>query len=578
MLNLKISIKTKISAVITLSIVIVVIIMCSITVIYQLSHMEEFENKILKDSVGGAATVAYTIMPYFVEKDFTAMNNLISYFSKRSDRAYLLVVDNGNRIMARSSYAKTGSTFETPPASETEKINDGLIRKYIRDGEKSIEISYPIKSGDLVLGTVILGLNTDWVQNEKNIIRKTIFTFSGVSLAIILVGIMLGSAIADRIAQPILLLKQTAENVGKGDYTQVIYTKNRDEVGALAAAFNKMLEELKNARTQLVDKKYVESIIANMNDALIVLSSEGRIKTVNKTTLNLLGYREDELINQPFGLIHEDAEFHTNGISPKAAAGPASMAEKILLSKSGRKIPALISFAFLRGEETRAGMVCVVKDITELKIAEEQILSALREKEILLKEIHHRVKNNLQVVASMLHLQAGYIKDSEARTLFEESQKRVESMALMHEKLYRAKDLARIDFREYVVDLAGNLLTLNTDKASRIEMKVDIEGVMLDINNSIPCGLIINELVSNALAHAFPDGRKGRIDISMRSGSGGRIGLTVRDNGTGFPGDIDFRNTASLGMQLVTSLVKQLGGLIEMDRTEGTSFSIEFQA
>ena len=141
-----------------------------------------------------------------------------------------------------------------------------------------------------------------------------------------------------------------------------------------------------------------------------------------------------------------------------------------------------------------------------------------------------------------------------------------------------AKDLARIDFREYVADLAGNLLTLNTDKARRIEMKVDIEGVMLDVNNSIPCGLIINELVSNALAHAFPDGRKGRIDISMRSGSGGRIALSVRDNGTGFPADIDFRNTASLGMQLVNSLVTQLDGLIELDRTEGTSFSIEFQA
>ena len=151
-------------------------------------------------------------------------------------------------------------------------------------------------------------------------------------------------------------------------------------------------------------------------------------------------------------------------------------------------------------------------------------------------------------------------------------------MALMHEKLYRAKDLARIDFREYVADLAGNLLTLNTGKAERIEMKVDIEGVVLDVNSSIPCGLIINELVSNALAHAFPDGRKGRIDISMRSGDGRRVTLSVSDNGTGFPEDMDFRNTASLGMQLVTSLVKQLDGVIELDRTEGTSFTIEFQA
>ena len=167
MLNLSISIKTKISAVVTLSVVFVVIVMCGITVIYQLNHMEEFENKILKDSVGGAATVAYTIMPYFVEKDFTAMNNLISYFSKRSDRAYLSVIDNSNRIMADSSHALIGSTFENPAAYETKKINGGLIRKYVRDGKKSIEISYPIKAGDVVFGTVILGLNTDWVQEEN---------------------------------------------------------------------------------------------------------------------------------------------------------------------------------------------------------------------------------------------------------------------------------------------------------------------------------------------------------------------------------------------------------------------------
>ena len=578
MLNLRISIKTKISAVITLSIIFVVIIMGSITVIYQINHMKEFENKILNDSLRSAATIAYTITPYFVEKDFAAMNNLISYFSKRSDRAYLLVVDNNNRIMAHSSYALTGSIFENHAASETEKINAGLIRKYVQDGKESIEISYPIKAEDLVLGTVILGLNTDWVQKEKNIIRKTIFPSAGVSLAIILVGIMLGSAIADRIAQPILLLKQTAENVGKGDFNPTVYTNSTDEVGALAEAFNKMLEELKDARTQLVDKKYVESIIANMNDALIVLSSEGRIKTVNKTTLNLLGYREDELINQPLGLLYQDADLQTNGIIKATARGLESKSERTLMSKDGRKIPALISVAFMRGEGEPAGMVCVVRDITERKLAEEQIMSALKEKEILLKEIHHRVKNNLQVVASMLHLQAGYIKDREARILFEESQKRVESMALLHEKLYQAKDLARIDFREYVADLAGNLLTLNTDKSERIGMKLDIEGVVLDVNNSIPCGLIINELVSNALAHAFPDGRKGRIDISMRSGSGRKIVLSVSDNGIGFPEGIDFRNTASLGMQLVNSLVTQLDGLIELDRTEGTSFAIEFKA
>ena len=187
------------------------------------------------------------------------------------------------------------------------------------------------------------------------------------------------------------------------------------------------------------------------------------------------------------------------------------------------------------------------------------------------------MKNNLQIVASMLHLQLGYIEDKGARILFEESQKRVESMSLIHEKLYRTKDLARIDFDDYVKGLVGNLLTLNTGRSKRIGIKSAIEGVTLDVNNAIPCALIINELVSNALRHAFPEGQKGNIDIFMRRDNAGTVALKVGDDGIGFPEDIDFRNTKSLGMQLVVSLVTQLGGVIELDRGEGTSFTITFR-
>jgi PAS domain S-box-containing protein len=233
---------------------------------------------------------------------------------------------------------------------------------------------------------------------------------------------------------------------------------------------------------------------------------------------------------------------------------------------------------FLDSPDTIAGIVAVSREITDQKKIEKQIRSSLMEKEVLLKEIHHRVKNNLQIVASMLELQSGYIKDKKAKTLFEESQKRVESMSLIHEKLYRSKDLARIDFKEYVDDLVGNLLTLNTGKSERIEMKVDIEGIMLDVNNSIPCGLIINELVSNALRHAFPNGRGGEITVSMRRDAEGMIALEVGDNGIGFPEGVDFRNTKSLGMQLVISLVDQLDGMIELERTKGTLCKVGFHA
>ncbi len=216
-------------------------------------------------------------------------------------------------------------------------------------------------------------------------------------------------------------------------------------------------------------------------------------------------------------------------------------------------------------------------ELAERRHAEEQIGSALREKEILLKEIHHRVKNNLQIVASMLQLQLGYIEDRGARMLFEESQRRVESMSLIHEKLYRTKDLARVDFDDYVNTLVGNLLTLNTGGSKRIGIKSAIEGVTLDVNNAIPCALIINELVSNSLRHAFPGERTGRIDIFMNADGDGKVVLKVGDNGIGFPENLDFRNTKSLGMQLVTSLVTQLGGVIELDRGEGTSFNIAFR-
>jgi PAS domain S-box-containing protein len=313
-------------------------------------------------------------------------------------------------------------------------------------------------------------------------------------------------------------------------------------------------------------------------DGIFIIDFDGNFIDVNNTAYIRLGYTKNELLSLHIskldhpafaGRVHERlAQIRDYG---------SAVFESAHMRKDGTVMPVEVNSRLLN-YEGRQVYFSVIRDITERKAAEARIKSALREKEILLKEVHHRVKNNMQVVASMLHLQSGYIKDRESRVVFEESQRRIESLALIHEKLYRSEDLARIDFREYVVDLAGNLLALNTDKAERIKMEVDIEGVVLDVNSSIPCGLIINELVSNALAHAFPNGRKGRIDIRMRNDNERRTVLSVSDNGTGFPEAMDFRNTASLGMQLVTSLVKQLDGVIEMDRTEGTSFTIEFQA
>ncbi len=571
-----ISLRTKISAVTTLTIIVVALMLGALNTYNQLSHIRKFEERFLRDSVRSASAISHAIMAHLVSNDFVAMNNLVVFYSKRSDRLYVLVVDNNSRILADSEEGKIGGTFQSLPAYKTEKIGQGTIRRFMRSGKGAVEVSYPVKAGDLIVGNIVMGLNMDWMEEETGVIRKTMMASTGIALVVIFLGILLTSALADRISRPIRLLTQAAEKVGGGDYSQRINVKSNDEVGLLADTFDAMLGQLRNARMHLVEKDYLDSILATMRDALIVADPEGRIEMVNKATLNLLGYREDELVTRQLRTIISDAKPGERGIEDLIRQGLIGDDVEIsLLSRDGRKIPVLLSRAVLENKDKVMRIVCVAKDVSERKRAEEQITASLREKEILLKEVHHRVKNNLQVVASMLNLQSRYLEDRKAKAMFEDSQRRIESMSLIHEKLYRSKDLARIDFREYIDDLLGNVTALNGG-SDRLVIREDIGEVILDVNKGIPCGLIINELVSNALRHAFPDGRQGIIEVRMQSDSSGGILLIVSDNGAGFPEYIDFRNTKSLGMQLVTSLVSQLDGTIELGKSEGTAFTINF--
>jgi two-component sensor histidine kinase len=193
---------------------------------------------------------------------------------------------------------------------------------------------------------------------------------------------------------------------------------------------------------------------------------------------------------------------------------------------------------------------------------------------VLLKEIHHRVKNNLQIISSLLSLQSENINSENPARTFRESQDRIRSMALIHEKLYQSNDISRIDFAEYVRSLTAYLFR-SYITGPGIEISIDIHDVSLGIDMAIPCGLIINELVSNSLKYAFPDRRPGEIDISLAQ-CDHEYKLTVSDNGTGLPEGMDFRNTPSLGLQLVNTLVHQLEGNIVLDTSHGTRFVITF--
>jgi PAS domain S-box-containing protein len=220
-------------------------------------------------------------------------------------------------------------------------------------------------------------------------------------------------------------------------------------------------------------------------------------------------------------------------------------------------------------------IVGTLRDRTDRANAEKKIKESLEEKEILLKEIHHRVKNNLMIISSLLNLQSSYIKDKTSQDAFKESQNRAKSMALIHEKLYQSTDLKRIDFGDYISSLATKLFhTYNADP-SLIKLKINAENILLDINTAIPLGLIVNELITNSLKHAFPDGKPGKINVNFHT-QDDHYEFTVKDNGIGFPEDLDYQNTDSLGLQLINSLTSQIDGEIELDRNNGTEFKIKF--
>ena len=229
----------------------------------------------------------------------------------------------------------------------------------------------------------------------------------------------------------------------------------------------------------------------------------------------------------------------------------------------------------VRSDDRYYGRVWYYRDVTERKRAEKQIKAALKEKEILMKEIHHRVKNNLQVMDSLINLQSRTITDERVAQTLGDVRSRILSMALIHEQLYQSQDLSQIGFYQYLQHLTRSLFQTYKVQSNRIDLSIDANEIFLDIETAIPCGLIINELVSNSLKYAFPEGRNGEIRVNFQQ-TGNQLKLSVGDNGVGLPADIDFHSPITLGLRLVHLLTEQLDGGVYVDRSHGTRFEIAF--
>ncbi|HWW73823.1 MAG TPA: histidine kinase dimerization/phosphoacceptor domain -containing protein, partial [Pyrinomonadaceae bacterium] len=289
------------------------------------------------------------------------------------------------------------------------------------------------------------------------------------------------------------------------------------------------------------------------------------------------GYSADEITGESVGLLlSADAGDASTPFDVGLDESIGSRREASGRRKDGSAFPVELNVGEVNFGERRI-YTLILRDITERKREEGKIKSSLREKEILLKEIHHRVKNNLQIISSLLNLQSTHIRDPRALEVFKEGQGRVRSMALIHEKLYQSDDLARVDFSEYISNLAAYLFRSYAMNAGGVRLGVEAEGVMLGVDTAIPCGLIVNELVSNSLKHAFPGGQGGSIKITLRPEGPERLKLCVSDDGVGLPPGFDVHDTPSLGLQLVNTLARQLGGAVEVGGGAGAEFNITFR-
>jgi PAS domain S-box-containing protein len=321
-------------------------------------------------------------------------------------------------------------------------------------------------------------------------------------------------------------------------------------------------------------------VLQNMSEGVCLLDEAGSIVYTNAAQERIFGYTPDELRGQSITKLHgyppEENARMTTGILDHVRTQGLWSGEVKTLTKKGQPFTTATSISLLEISGRRY-FVCVQEDITEKKRADEQIKNSLREKEVLLKEIHHRVKNNLQVISSLLNLQSGYIQDARTQDLFLESQNRVRSMALIHEKLYQSPDVARIDFSEYVFSLVSMLFRSYGTNSGAVKLDLQIAALSLNIDTAIPVGLLLNELVSNSLKYAFPSGQAGTISIDFRSNKPDEYALVFRDDGIGMPKDFDFEKSPSLGLRLVKILTHQIGGELLFSRSRGTEFIITFK-
>jgi len=540
---------------------------------------DSLERQIEKHGIATASALADRLVTALYYNDYRLVAHEAAEQSSHHDVISAVVVDSAGVVIGES---------ESLDDTEDSRLELPWVREALATGKPSsrresgiLRVAAPAVAGGHVLGAALLEISMESIRGDIQIeqahldglVRRqsTSFSLTGIALGIVLVTLSVLSAVgvAGGLSRPVVAFAAHARRIGRGEAVHSDGLHRRDEIGDLARAFEEMAATL---RQTTVSKDYFDNVLRSMADMLLVADSRARIVTANPSCLAELGCTEESLRGTRVEeLLPGYGRFSDR--PPPTDPQPPRWFE--LRKPDGGHIPVRVSAAPLRDADGRpTGYVFVMQNVAERLAAEKQIERSLVEKEILLREIHHRVKNNLQIISSMLNLQGERSADPDMREVFQESEVRIRAMALVHEQLYRSGDLAHVDLAKYLDTLAQQVIRYFGRGDCRVDVRVDDAIREVSVDQAIPIGLIVNELIANSVQHGFALSRSGRIVVELAAHADGRR-LSVTDDGAGIPPDFDIEAGDSLGLKLVLALTEQLGGRFVMTGEGGTRCVVE---
>jgi PAS domain S-box-containing protein len=540
---------------------------------------------------------------------------------KAGENGYAFLVSSNGWLLAHPEKGLTAEDFLSYDYSSYEPVarvmrGEQGVTEYQYEGETWIAAYHPIPSTGW--GVVVQQPKADVVALVNAESRIPVVSSAGAfALGAVLVSMVLGVAL-----RPLSRLVQDVRERRPPEDTEA--TGARDEIGQLTREFHTLFAELSRSEEALREanealergvrertaelkranesleheiqehlrveaalsesEELYHSLFNQASDGILLLDATGpegpTVVDANKAAVHMHGQRREDLI----GLSVEDLAAPGSGQAIREKLALTTTEEPLTFEASFKRKGGPFFTAEISARRVSIGgspyIQAIGRDVTERKRQEEALRKSLQEKEVLLREIHHRVKNNMQVILSLLRLESAHMRDDRDRDLFRESRNRIKAMVLIHEKLYHSPDLAEVDFDDYIRNLASSLYRSLEVDSNRVRVAIEAQGVMLAVDTAIPCGLLINELLVNALRHAFPDGRAGVVRIALRALGANRYELIFSDDGAGFPQSVHFENAQTLGLQLVGLLADtQLRGKVELlPAARGTTFRVTFGA